>query len=591
MENQEKKRYVKWIAVFLTAALAAAGLVFAAVNMSRPSPEQFDAFLEECFREEVAGNTINLHYILAYPENYGITDYEVTLGDFSPDDDEFYGELEDLKKELSAFDRETLTGQQQIVYDIMADYVETELSAREFSLYEEILSPTTGYQAQLPIVLAEYTFRTRRDIDDYLELASQTDEAFREIVTFEWEKAKAGLFMSDDVADAIIEQCAEFIEEPEENYMIEVFDDKIASFEGLSEQEKEEYRIKNHDIITGEVTEGYQVLIDGLTELKGNGVNEYGLSYYEKGKEYYEYLVRNATGSDLSVKKLQRSTEKFLESFLFSMQMKIMENPELYYEFMDYEYPVTEPKEIIEDLKGRIGEYFPEPPEVNYRVKYVHPSMEEHLSPAFYLTTPVDDLKNNVIYINGKYVDDGQTELYPTLAHEGYPGHLYQNVYTSSGELPLIRNLFSCPGYSEGWATYVEFEYSGILGGMEEELAELSGGNSAWALALSAYLDMAIHYDGWTKEDVSGFLAGYGISDESAVDELFDLIVQEPANYLSYFIGYLEILNLREKAQQKLGDDFDVKEFHEFFLRTGPAPFYIIEDYMEEWMEKEAASR
>ena len=253
MENQEKKRYVKWIAVFLAAALAAAGLVFAAVNMSRPSPEQFDAFLEECFREEVAGNTINLHYILAYPENYGITDYEVTLGDFSPDDDEFYGELEDLKKELSAFDRETLTGQQQIVYDIMADYVETELSAREFSLYEEILSPTTGYQAQLPIVLAEYTFRTRRDIDDYLELASQTDEAFREIVTFEWEKAKAGLFMSDDVADAIIEQCAEFIEEPEENYMIEVFDDKIASFEGLSEQEKEEYRIKNHDIITGEV--------------------------------------------------------------------------------------------------------------------------------------------------------------------------------------------------------------------------------------------------------------------------------------------------------------------------------------------------
>ena len=317
-------------------------------------------------------------------------------------------------------------------------------------------------------------------------------------MTFEWEKAKAGLFMSDDVADAIIEQCAEFIEEPEENYMIEVFDDKIASFEGLSEQEKEEYRIKNHDIITGEVTEGYQVLIDGLTELKGNGVNEYGLSYYEKGKEYYEYLVRNATGSDLSVKKLQRSTEKFLESFLFSMQMKIMENPELYYEFMDYEYPVTEPKEIIEDLKGRIGEYFPEPPEVNYRVKYVHPSMEEHLSPAFYLTTPVDDLKNNVIYINGKYVDDGQTELYPTLAHEGYPGHLYQNVYTGSGELPLIRNLFSCPGYSEGWATYVEFEYSGILGGMEEELAELSGGNSAWALALSAYLDMAIHYDGWT---------------------------------------------------------------------------------------------
>ncbi len=590
MENQEKKQYVKWIAVSVLLALAAAGLVFGVRKLSGRPPEQFDAFLNDCFMEEVTENTINLHYILAYPENFGITGYEVTLGDFSPDDDALYEELEKLKKEITSFDKAKLTRQQQIVYDIMLDYVEMELSAREFSLYEEILSPTTGFQAQLPVVLAEYTFRTRRDIEDYLELISQIDDAFEEIVDFERKKAKAGLFMSDDVADAIIEQCAEFIREPEENYMIEVFDDKIASFEGLSGQEKEEYRKRNHDVITTEVTEGYQTLIDGLTELKGSGVNELGLFYYENGKEYYEYLVRTATGSDLSVKKLQKSTEKFLENFLYELQMKIIENPSLYYELTEYEYPVTEPEEITEDLKSKTGEYFPEPPKVNYRIKRVHPSMEEHLSPAFYLTTPVDDLENNVIYINGKYVDNGQNELYPTLAHEGYPGHLYQNVYTGSCELPLIRNLFSYPGYSEGWATYVEFEYSGLLAGMEEDIAKLTGGESAWALAMSAYIDMAVHYDGWTKEDVSEFLMGYGIGDAGTVDEIFDLIVQEPANYLSYFIGYLEILNLREAAQKELGDDFHVKEFHEFLLQTGPAPFYIIEDYMEEWMEERAAS-
>ncbi len=353
MENQEKKQYVKWIAVSVLLALAAAGLVFGVRKLSGRPPEQFDAFLNDCFMEEVTENTINLHYILAYPENFGITGYEVTLGDFSPDDDALYEELEKLKKEITSFDKAKLTRQQQIVYDIMLDYVETELSAREFSLYEEILSPTTGFQAQLPVVLAEYTFRTRRDIEDYLELISQIDDAFEEIVDFERKKAKAGLFMSDDVADAIIEQCAEFIREPEENYMIEVFDDKIASFEGLSGQEKEEYRKRNHDVITTEVTEGYQTLIDGLTELKGSGVNELGLFYYENGKEYYEYLVRTATGSDLSVKKLQKSTEKFLENFLFELQMKIIENPSLYYELTEYEYPVTEPEEITEDLKSK----------------------------------------------------------------------------------------------------------------------------------------------------------------------------------------------------------------------------------------------
>lgn len=591
MENKSGSRHKIWAAGIgvIFCVLGVAGILYAVRGRSY-GPERFDAFVDELFKEEATANTINLHYTLAYPEKAGIDDYKVSLGSFSVEDfEKSLAEMEELVEELQKFDVSRLSGEQKLTYDILMDYAQTELSAKDLILYTEILGPTTGYQAQLPVVLAEYTFRTRRDIEDYLVLVSQIDEMAEEIIAFEKEKAQAGLFMSDDTADAVIGQCSEFIAQPEENYMIEVFDDKIDAFPELSEEEREAYKEKNHAIITTEVTAGYQTLIDGLTELKGNGVNELGLCYYEHGKEYYEYLVRSGTGSDDSIKQLLKRTEKFMEDYFQKIQEALLKDMSLYDRLVSYEFPDMEPEEIIEKMKSEAEKDFPKAPEAGYTVKHVHPSMQENMSPAFYLTSPVDDIQDNFIYINDKYLDTDESmgaDLHPTLAHEGYPGHLYQNIYTASCNLPLIRNLLSYTGYTEGWATYVEMEYSYDYTGMDETLADLLSGDQAFSLALSSYLDMKIHYDGWDKEDVGAFLSSLGIGDDEIVDELFGIIVEEPANYLSYFIGYLEFLELKDKAQKTLGDAFDQKAFHQFVLETGPAPFYIIEDYMKEGIEK-----
>lgn len=593
MESEGKKRSGR---LLLAVAVVAGILVFGAVGMvvwldKTNGPAAFDAYVDTLFKEDVAENTINLHYTLAHPENFGITDYEISLGSYGADDfKENVRELEEMKDRLLRFNRKNLSKEQRLTYDILLDYVETELSVKDLTLYTEVLGPTTGYQSQLPVVLAEYTFRTRRDIEDYLSLLSQMDEMAGQIIAFEEEKAQAGLFMSDYAADAIITQCEDFISEPEGNYMIDVFNDKISAFEGLTEEEKEGYRKENHDLVTGEVVKAYRTLIDGLRALKGSGKNELGICYYEDGKAYYEYLLRSGTGSDVSVKKQKKRIERYIKDYYQMLYHALGENPEIYEDIMAYQFPDMEPEEILEDLKGKIGENFPDPPKVGYTVKYVHPSMEENMSPAFYLTTPVDDIQNNLIYINQKQTGaeaEGKMELYTTLAHEGYPGHLYQNAYTASGNLPLIRNLFSFTGYAEGWATYVEFEYAYDYAGADETLADLLAGNEACLLGLMAYIDIGIHYDGWDREDVAEYLADFGVEDQDATDEIFDYVVEEPGSYLSYFIGYLEFLDLREMAKEELGDAFDVKQFHDFILRTGPAPFYIIEDYMEEWMEEQ----
>lgn len=580
MKGKLMKRRV--LCLFLVFCLFLTGC--SGISLGKSEGERFDEYTEAIFKEEIAQNTINLHYTLAYPENYGITDYDISLGEFTMEDfEDSADELEKMKKELERFDRSRLNEEQKLTYDLFMDYVDTELPVADLYLYTELLSPLKGYQSSLPVLLAEYTFRKKQDIEDYLLLLEEIDDVFENIMVFEKAKADAGLFMPDFAIDGTIEQCEQFIEDPENNYMIEVFNDKIDAFSGLSEEEKDAYKERNKTLITTEVVDGYQMLIEELSDLKGSGVNDRGLYYYDDGVRYYEYLIRTSVGTDESVEDLQERTWDYILSCFMNMYESMEENPDVYDGLYDYEYPLTDPDEIMKDLMEKTKEDFPVPPEVDYTIKYVHPSMEEHESPAFYLTPPIDDIENNVIYINRKDLDD---EIYTTIAHEGYPGHLYQTVSTSEHGLSLARNLFSYSGYSEGWATYVEM-YSYGISGLDEDVANILAWENGVNLGISAYIDMGIHYDGWDLQDVKDFLADFGIEDGETSKEIYELIVEEPSYYLTYFIGYLELLELRDKAENKLKEDFTLKDFHKFIIEIGPAPFYIIEDRMDDWIREQ----
>lgn len=546
--------------------------------------ERFEEFSDELFKEDIVENTINLHYTLAYPEDYGITDYEVSLGDFSIEElEDNEKELKELKKELEGFERDELNEEQQMAYDLLMDYVEMELEVVDLTYYYEPLSPLGGYQAQLPILLAEYTFRNEQDVKDYLALLPCIDDVFEDILVYEEVRAEEGLFMADFVLEAVLEQCEEFIENPEDNYLIEVFNDKIDEMDELSEEEKEAYKEQHEELVLTEVVGGYELLIDGLEELEGSGENELGMCYLEDGERYYEYLVKCDTGSDSTVEELEKRIERYLENCEEEMYSIFEKAPDVYYELDTYEYSYTDPEDIMEDLIVQCEKDFPAPPEVDYTIKYVHESMEEHTSPAFYLTPPIDDTENNVIYVNNEYVDD---EIYTMIAHEGYPGHLYQTVMWENSEYSLVRNLFSYPGYTEGWATYTEM-YAYDISGLSEPMADLLSCDNAYSLAVSAYIDIGVNYEGWNVDDVEDYLADLGIGDAEVAQEIFEAVVEEPANYLRYFVGYIEIVNLRNHAKEELGDDFDLKEFHGFMIEVGPAPFYLIEERMYDWIEEQ----
>lgn len=546
--------------------------------------EEFDALSNEVFLDNVQSDSITLNYTLANPEKYGITNYKPTLGDFTLEAmKESLAKSENYAARLKAIDYKKLTDDQKLTYDVMKDYYKVDDNAEDLLLYYEVLSPTVGLQAQLPILYAEYSFYDKDDIDAYLELLPCTYDYFNQIIEFEKLKSDAGLFMSDRSADDIIKQCEALIADKENNFLITVFNDKVKQYDGLTKDEIKTYQEKNKDAVINYVIPAYQLIIDGLKSLKGTGTNEGGLCNLDKGKEYYKSLVRTETGSNRSVEELIKLLDKYMDKNIASMQTLLAKDASLLDQASNPSYPMTDPEEILTYLQDAIKDRFPDMDKVNYTIKYVHKSLEDFISPAFYLTPAIDNYEDNSIYINGSDKFD-LSQIFTTLAHEGYPGHLFQNVYYAQQNPAPIRSTMNFGGYSEGWATYVEM-ISYHMASIDDNLASLLEENNAVILMMYARADIGINYEGWSRKESDEYLKGMlGITDEETLDQFYISMVEEPANYLQYTIGYIELMELRNKAEKALGDKFSEKDFHEFILKTGPSQFFVIDKYLDKWI-------
>ena len=544
--------------------------------------KRFETYTHDLFCQEVSGSTISLHYTLKNPEAYGIDHVPVTFGRCTTDTAAICASAENALAVLHSFDRSRLSKENRLTYDVLENYM---VSARElapYALYEEPLAPLTGTQSQLPVLLSEYQFDTRKDIDTYLELLTKTPEYFHSILEFEQAKSASGLFMSSYSADALIAECQAFIDMGDQNYLYSSFEDRLAAT-ALSDETKNAYIETNSEHIKNYIFPAYAELKDGLTALRETGKNNNGLCHLPDGRKYYELTVASETGSLRTIPELQQLTQgqmfadltdmqKILSpsaegtsvsSDLFNTQGTLLENPD--------------PAHILEDLKLKLNSNFPKPPKVSTEIKYVQKSMEEYLSPAFYMIPAIDNAADNVIYINQGHLPD-DLSLFTTLAHEGYPGHLYQTTYYASQKPDPIRNLLNYGGYVEGWATYSEM-MSYYYAPVSKEQATLMQKNTSVILGLYALADMGIHYEGWTLLDAISFFRSYGITDTDTIEKIYDLIIADPANYLKYYIGYVEFLEIKKEAMKAWGDDFSQKKFHKAMLDIGPAPFHLVREY------------
>lgn len=536
---------------------------------------KFEDFTDNLFAQEICSTTINLHYTLADPAAAGIEEYPITLGSISLEDGSSADStLENMRNFLSDLDVSRLNDENQLIYRLLEDDLSNRESLAEFDLIQEVLSPSLGVQAQLPVLLCEYAFRTKQDIVDYLGLLKELPAYFSQIIEFEQAKSDAGYFMSDAAADGVIAQCSAFLEQQSPSLLDDVFRRKLSEFDGLSQEEQDACLSLHTKLLQTHVYPAYQSLIDGLEALKGTGKNSGGLAGFADGREYYVYLLRSQVGTADSPDEIRQRLLLQLQSDSNEMQEILTENPSLLSSLESTD--AQTPEEILEVLQTKIRNDFPALEVDGYEVKYVDESLEDYLSPAFYLTPPADANSPNSIYINRASNMEG-VELFTTLAHEGFPGHLYQTVYFASTEPPLIRYLYEPGGYVEGWATYIE-SYAYSYAEEAPSLARLLWLNRSLNLCLYSLMDVGIHYDGWSLEDTSDFLSQFGITDAGTASDIYQYIIETPANYLKYYYGYLSFLDIRESVKMREGDSFDLKDFHRRLLELGPMPFYILEE-------------
>jgi len=575
-----KKRSAIIASLFLAAIFLSVG-VFR--HFHQDEDQRFENYTRSLFCQEVSGSTITLHYTLKDPSAYGIKDTPVTYGACSTDTSAICASVENALALLQSYDRKELSSKNKLTYDVLEDYLSSSVKEAKFSLYDEPLAPLTGTQSQLPVLLSEYQFYDVSDVDTYLKLLSKTPEYFQSIIEFEKAKSEAGLFMASYSADDIMKECQAFIDMGDENYLYSSFEERLKSLK-LTAEEQASYIEKNSSAIKESIFPSYSLLKNGLAALRTSGKNNNGLCYLPKGREYYENVVASETGSSRTIPQLQQLTQAQMLDDLKAMQTVLAASTQgssISSDVFKTQGTILEdsnPASILADLEGRLKDSFPAPPEVSTQIKYVQNSMEEYLSPAFYMVPAIDSTKNNVIYINQGHMPD-DISLFTTLAHEGYPGHLYQTVYYASRKPDPIRNLLNYGGYTEGWATYSEM-MSYYYTPLTKEQATLMQKNTSVILGLYALADMGIHYDGWTLLDTVSFFRGYGITDTNTIEDIYDLIIADPANYLKYYIGYVEFLELKKDAMDRWGDGFTQKRFHKAVLDVGPASFDVIRKHI-----------
>lgn len=557
--------------------------------------QEFEQYLDDYFKDVVTDDTLTYNYTIKDGADYGLEEPEVTLGDpgmtaeeIGQDKEEFEGWV----KKLDAIDRSCLTEDQKLTYDVLDEYFEVSAGIFDNVYLYEPFSPMRGLQANIATNFTDYRFDDKGDVERYIELLGQIPDYFAEYLDFEQEKSEKGYFMSDAVCDKVISQCKDFVADKENHFMVITFNDNIDALDFLTDEEKAEYKEANKQAVVNSLLPAFENVADVLSGLKGTGTNDGGICNYDGGKEYYEYLLKNFAGTAKSPEEVIDMLDTELQKLMVSLYQYYLGNQAAYeyfaanYDSIFAETDQMTASEMVDKMMETASEHYPDAGTINYKAEALDKNLETIMDDvlAYYMAPAIDDPDNNLIRVNGLHTDG----VWTTLAHEGYPGHMLQNAYYMSTDPEPVRTLMNFLGYKEGWAMYACYDSLYYYEYEEPEygdtIAALYQLNDEMSYLMMGRVDLGINYEGWTLQDTADYLTKNGM-DGSAAQELYTTMVGDPAVYQSYSTGYYEMKELRDYAEEKMGDDFDLKTFNTIILETGPCQFDILKEQVDKKLQ------
>lgn len=584
---------LKKIAILTLSAFLIFNLTACSKDSETEERKRFDQFIETEFIEEMEDDYITMHVFLENPESFGVDESRVKRQIMGEVDnyEAVIKELKEKEKEWSAFEREHLNSYQQETYDIY-DYtfqLAKAMSDSKFEYLGSAFETMGGMHTQLPALFSDWTLRNEQDVQDLIAIVKDTAPTFDKLLSYTKKQAEKGLLMVN--TKDIIEYCEKITNQGMNSSVLSAMNAGIDAID-MDIEKKEEYKKQLAEVFASSFLKGYQNVIDAMKMLKNEKNNVKGLAHLKNGKEYYELLLQSSVGSMKSVNEIKELLDQCAKKYLGNMQRIALNNSEALqtmYE-KDPKTKYTDFSEMLDDLKQWMKKDFPEIKEVDYQIAAINPEIASEGIAAYFNLPALDATTPKQIRVNtkGDALDVQDVTTFATIAHEGFPGHMYQNAYVYENMKNSYRKVGAqCKAYQEGYATYIQF-YAYQYLDMDKDVLELLKANEIYINCKVARADIGIHYDGWDFKEFKRYLtqSGLGGIKDADIMDLYSQLRDNPAAFAPYYVGFAEFDALKEEAETQLLNQFDDKKFHQALLKSGTAPFHVVKRNVNDYIQK-----
>ena len=518
--------------------------------------------------------------------------------------------LDDLQRldTLRRYQADDLNKNQQITHKIAVFDTEIDIERFErFRYHNYPFNQISGNHLNLVEFMTDtHPVRNENEAKDYIERVKLFDDSLKANLIWLEEQKKLGIFAPKFVFDHVIRQLEEMIEyEDSENPLVQVFSKKINDI-GISQEKKNELLIELSSTIDLEVRPGFELILGYMLDNYENANKYDGVWSLPDGNDFYALRLKSYTTTDYSAEQIHqiglsevarienRMRDIFLElgyeinKPIGEMMNDLNEDPRFLYADTPErkEIVIRDYNKMVKEAEEDVRPYFNEFPKSPVEVRAVPEYSEKTAAGGYYQSPSLDGSRPGVFYAN--LYDIKQTPKFGmrTLTfHEAVPGHHFQIALNLENEdLTLYRRLgYRTSAFTEGWALYSE--QLAVEVGMTKDLYdELGVLQSEMFRANRLVVDTGMHHKRWTREEAMDYMKKTtGMSDTEVRVEIERYIVW-PGQATSYKMGMLKILELREKAQKALGEQFDIKKFHTVVLDQGIVPLFVLEDIIDEWI-------
>ncbi|MBR4430673.1 MAG: DUF885 family protein [Clostridiales bacterium] len=524
----------------------------------------------------------DIEILFENPEKYGFEITDITWGDFTSIDqyDEEKAYCQEQLDKLLEIDYNSLNDDDRLCYDKMVYDLEENIymySYTAFEYYTMIFNFLTGPQCEILFVMDVYSFDTVEDAENYILLCKDIDRYYDCMCEYEETRASLGFASSDNSYEEAAKSFDNLVAQKDDCFLYESFEERLDNIKGLSSSDKDRLISEHEKVMKEVVFPEFQECADRMRALEGSGGVDAGLSAYKGGDAYYAMLTRRTTNKNATVQDSITALDKMI-SDTYNEYMNVASSGFGWYsEYMGHDYTKGDLNANLDFLRDTVKADFPSIPAHSYYTMDVPEVFQENFSPAAYIGYHLDNFDSNLLIVN---TANDEKDFGTTVAHEAYPGHMYESIYTRTKSAHPYMYLTESIGYLEGWATYVEyysmryFTGSGVTDAMT-----LVKDEAVLGLLVSTRADYGINVENWSLEECVSYFQSFGFAvTEDSFSKFYTLLVTDPGYYAKYGMGYLWTQTIMDNLHANHPNATN-KDIHTAYLDSLTGTFEQIEQY------------